>query len=143
MAQQHQKSQRKQKRMFGHSLKKKNRKRKNKQTQVPTLKEQGTLYETPESKANIIADKYSQTQLITRDLTNQATAREVNDEYTNFTSDNMPTPNIENTSPHKVLKIIRKMKPTKATGEDGIMALALKTLPRKMIAQLHSYRMPS
>lgn len=113
------------------------RKRKGNPSYIPTLEEGDAVHQTSAEKANLLANTYAGVSRITKDLNDLETNAQVETEYQEILNEDPDTPSTENTSPMEIKKIIRAMKPTKAPGIDEIMAISLKNIPRKMLAQLY------
>ena len=119
----------------------KNRKNSNNQKSIPPLKEttnNTSRYITEEQeKTEFIATKLIEINNQNNHLSNEVTKAEVLRNYTQIKNIEITPPYEAHTNPYEIKRIIAKMRPFKAPGEDNIVPKILKNLPQKTIVQLN------
>lgn len=109
---------------------------KNKDNNIPTLHGQNGLATSDKNKSEAIADVFEQVHHLTRDLSDLQTIRLVNRSYNQVLTQDINKSTIKLVSNEELTDIIKKLKPKKAPGLDGIQNIILKNLNKKAKVQL-------
>lgn len=110
--------------------------KKYKDNTIPTLHGPNGLVSSNEEKAETIADIFERVHYLTQDFSDKTTERTVNREFTFIQHTQINTDNIKPVTAKEIKTLLKKLKPKKAPGLDGIQNIILKNLPKKAIAQL-------
>lgn len=115
----------------------KNRKLTNNNQEIPALKTEQTYITAKKEKANLLAKTFQTINTQTRNMSNPRTTERINNKYQNLIEGHYEIEQNQLTNPHEIKKIIAKMRPYKAAGEDEIIPKILKNLENKAIVQLN------
>lgn len=103
---------------------------------IPTLHGPNGLVFTDTEKANVLAENFEQVHHLTENDGDVETETLINNTYEEIINTCVDKDDVKLTTPHEIVKAIKKTKSKKAPGPDGIQNILLKNLPKKVIVQL-------
>ena len=102
---------------------------------IPTLHGPNGLVYTNKEKADVLADNFEKVHSLTKDFGNKKISKNVKKRYKKIKDKKVNLGTIKLTSPKEIQNIIKKMRPRKAPGHDGMQNIVLKNLSNKALVQ--------
>lgn len=100
-------------------------------TSIPTLHGRNGLVFSSYDKANALAEHFESVHRLTEDFGDEETEVKVNNAYNELMNTPIYLNEILLTSPNEIARAVKKTKPRKAPGADGIQNIAKKTYQKK------------
>lgn len=105
--------------------------------EIPHIVENNTIYTKEVDKLTKIGQNLQKTNVMNRNMAEEEITNLVETSVENFINIQYAIDENQLPSPNEIDKIIKKLRPYKAPGEDKIQAVVLKKLPRKMTIQIY------
>lgn len=103
---------------------------------IPTLHGTQGLAITNKQKANALAENFEKVHHLTELMGSRQIRRVVNATFNNTKEQNINNDDIQQTTANEIKNAIKKTRPKKAPGPDGIQNIVLKQLPHKVLVQI-------